>query len=364
MKYQSAKFAMPIAVLFCATTFSSPLAQTLSGQAEKPLAKLDSAPSTSRTVGEVRRVEILAGTEDEQASLQLSKAVDDFVLGFTFTTPIDRDDKAGKLATLDGLSDSIRGEFRLTYTPWRMPPANKKSLAACEKAAKLFEYEDPEYAIKNCGTTLFSLGLGQRMKLANKGYTDAKIAALEEKAELLEENFDISFFGDKPMIFYSLTTALGTEEFEYRDPVNLEKKEDNETEWSIEASVAVYLVQSEWYFNLAARYEEAFKPTDKETRCPPSTSTTPVVCFDDEFAGAKEDNAEVLSLEAKKIYKKIGFAPKVSYDFEDDVVGVDFPIYLATNSKEEFTGGIKLGWRNDDDDLIASIFIGAPLKLF
>ena len=244
MKDSASRALLSIPLLASSAFVSSAVAQTISGQAEKPIAKLDSAPASSKTIGEVRRVEILAGTEDDEASLQLSKAISDYVFGLKLTTPINKDDKSAKLATLDGLSDSIRAELRLTYTPWRLPPANKRSEKACLEVAKLFEYENHEtYATENCGTTLFSLPLGQRLKLSNSGYSDEQITALVRRAKQLENEFDSSFFGDKPMVFYSLTATVGTEDFEFRDPTTLEERDGNETEWAIEASVAFF-----WFF--------------------------------------------------------------------------------------------------------------------
>jgi hypothetical protein len=53
----------------------------------------------------------------------------------------------------------------------------------------------------------------------------------------------------------------------------------------------------------------------------------------------------------------------VAYDFQKKVLGLQLPIYLVRNSDGQFTGGFRLGWRDDTHVLSASVFISKPLSV-
>jgi hypothetical protein len=64
----------------------------------------------------------------------------------------------------------------------------------------------------------------------------------------------------------------------------------------------------------------------------------------------------------------VAFAPRVSYEFENGVFGFDLPIYLLLSKADDkgnqsFVGGLRLGWRDDDDKFVAGIFVGKKFDL-
>jgi hypothetical protein len=76
--------------------------------------------------------------------------------------------------------------------------------------------------------------------------------------------------------------------------------------------------------------------------------------------GAIDKN--LATLEYRFAGKKIGFLLKGTYDFEDDIYGVELPVYL-TKQEGKFNGGFKLGWRDDTDDVTLAVFVGIPLDV-
>ncbi|MGH8239324.1 MAG: hypothetical protein ACREXP_20215, partial [Steroidobacteraceae bacterium] len=63
-----------------------------------------------------------------------------------------------------------------------------------------------------------------------------------------------------------------------------------------------------------------------------------------------------------------GVAPIVIRDFDEKVTGVELPLFLVHDEPSEgqagpLTGGVKLGWRSDTDDITVGLFIGASLAL-
>jgi hypothetical protein len=75
--------------------------------------------------------------------------------------------------------------------------------------------------------------------------------------------------------------------------------------------------------------------------------------------------AEIDSLIAQMEYTRhvcdLALRPLVSYDFDQDVLALDLPIYLLRDDKGAFTGGFRVGWRSDTDEPVASIFVSKPL---
>jgi hypothetical protein len=58
----------------------------------------------------------------------------------------------------------------------------------------------------------------------------------------------------------------------------------------------------------------------------------------------------------------IAVTPLATHDFELDVWGLELPVYLLRDEDKAFTGGIRFGWRSDDDELVGSIFVSKRLS--
>ena len=57
---------------------------------------------------------------------------------------------------------------------------------------------------------------------------------------------------------------------------------------------------------------------------------------------------------------RIGFGPAIHHDFQEGVTGVNVPVFLWQDTKRQLTGGVRLGWRDDKDDLEFGLFITQP----
>ncbi|HYJ31031.1 MAG TPA: hypothetical protein VEW25_11910, partial [Allosphingosinicella sp.] len=52
-----------------------------------------------------------------------------------------------------------------------------------------------------------------------------------------------------------------------------------------------------------------------------------------------------------------------TYDINNDVVGIEAPIYLFQAGDGNLRGGIRFGWDSEEDDVRAAVFIGVPFDL-
>jgi hypothetical protein len=80
------------------------------------------------------------------------------------------------------------------------------------------------------------------------------------------------------------------------------------------------------------------------------------------LSGPQAVDRSIVAAELRFVHWDFGFNPKASYELEDDVLGIELPIYLA-QANGTLNGGVKFGWRDDTDDFTAAVFIGVPLKL-
>jgi hypothetical protein len=58
--------------------------------------------------------------------------------------------------------------------------------------------------------------------------------------------------------------------------------------------------------------------------------------------------------------KTLGASVQFTYDAHNDEYGIDLPIYLVPNDKGGLTGGVRLGYKSEDHDIVAGVFVGAP----
>lgn len=343
---------------------------------DQPLA--NDGPLDTVTVEGRTRVEIVAGTEGQEASI----AYGDFAKQrwrLLFTTPIDKEAGEGAFANLDGLTNATRltwegRRYKLGSVPVDRSEAKilKPHCARLREilaktvvvGPKLQAFQRDELEERECKTGYFDNAL----KAAE---TDKSDAANELRALRNEVYKDITEGVWIHVTSFKATAGVLQSEFLSVGDASVSKDTDERSVWSAE------LVHS-WYqrnvtmISLGARYERAAKQRTSATVCPPNDGTTPVTCLTGSV-GAPEDKEHHVMFVEGKYAPRLGpggfaIAPRLSYDFKEDNFGIDLPIYLLQGKKNDdglrsFVGGIRIGWRDDKDDFIASVFVGKPFKL-
>jgi hypothetical protein len=113
-------------------------------------------------------------------------------------------------------------------------------------------------------------------------------------------------------------------------------------------------------------YEDAKKAQKKVVqKCDPVQGSTALEeCKSLPLGRPSAEQATILRAEYRRFLGKIAIAPLASYNIKEEILALELPIYFLHDSKDLLTGGVRLGWRDDDGDLAASIFVGKPLGLF
>jgi hypothetical protein len=110
-------------------------------------------------------------------------------------------------------------------------------------------------------------------------------------------------------------------------------------------------------FMASYSHQETYEEADSLTVCP--GGSPPVTCATGPFGEPKLTKRELVTLEARHRFQTWAFAPAVTWDTRAGVWAIEAPIYfIQTDKQDGFSGGVKFGWRSDDHDFRASVFIG------
>lgn len=192
--------------------------------------------------------------------------------------------------------------------------------------------------------------------------------------------FNAKFLQSRLLSFYGLGATLGYKEFKFLNPDKFVDRdtfgnadikgslEQEELPWSVSAHYG-QVRRNGWVWKGKMRYERSFKETPSAIRCPGGDSIESIDCLSGAAGAPTRKNAVIASLEVKKFLSIFGgrsqaIALTTSYDFQDNIVGFDLPIYLLPDSKGNLNGGVRFGWRSDTKDPIIGIFVGAPISIF
>lgn len=347
---------------------------------------LNSAPLGTDSLDTRQNIEIAAGTDKEQVSIEVGQPIGDFTWSAKLSAPIDKEKKQGELANLDGLADSIRisGTIKLFRG---QPTFGEDQFAlftladnACKKAARLTGKAQPETYIEdkcNDNTGLFSLDDNE---IQDMGLSGAQASQTRNQLLALEEEYDCLLWSAQPggnckktFRVYALTASVGSEEFKFFDTASTMSQDQDKTVASLELSATFLRIPSSAFLRLSYRRERAYDAAPDQLFCQPTPIGMVLTC-QNLAAGppVKKDN-DILSVEMRKwvILERatasslsFGVSPKLSYNLEDDVLGINVPFYFIPDAKGNLTGGLNLGWRDDTRDISVGVFIGSTFRIF
>ena len=358
------------------------------------MSNLDDAPISSASIRDRNAIELSAGTENDNISIEIGKKSGPSIWSISLSAPIDDLDEQPLTPDLDGLANAIRAKLsykRIIGKPTLFTdtaefgnvddPSNFAELARafmkakdaiCIEAAKLKDLENPEsFTGDNCtddvpdgATRLFTLSPEEEAGLG--GSADGIAASLRK----LENQYDCLLWSGvntsecrKTITSFELSATAGTEEFDFLDADTLAKRSRNESVYAVEASLDFIRIPSSWVYRIAYRHEDTYSSAPSQTLCMPATPPF-LSCQTGAVGEPINKETDILTVEARRSFAKLGIAPKVAYDIDEEVLGVDLPVYFVRNDKGVLTGGVNFGWRDDEKDLVISAFFGRTFKLF
>lgn len=317
------------------------------------LAAGDSAKVSIRLSKDMATTQLLGGPEGPATTERLSFAV---------SAPTNKKDPRSDIFTSDGFSNDFElriGWGRYTRTirnPLLYKPAQDmidEARGPCRVKAEKLAGEKQAEALKVCNAP--TIGSGSFIRAA---YDDPE-TAVRKHAEFLGLIFPDGAFA------YGIEGRVGYKKHEFVDLTALKVEDDTLSPWGLRVYYGV-MPKALQSFTVSLDYAEGKKDAKAGVICPPG-SGGPVTCLSGALGPPKEETRHIGALEYRELFplpetwlvRGVGLAAQVSHDWKNDRTVFDLPIYLVPDAKQNFIGGVRLGWNSEDHDLVAGVFVSS-----
>lgn len=284
------------------------------------------------------QIQISAGKDDKSAALKWGwQAPNGVQVNAKFSVPWNDSGDPTILGDLDGLAHARKLEFAITRILNPSPQLDRLDLV-CDKAKRL-----TGLANAKCGSDLYS-------KLDNQSRREVYAA----------------YFGPL-MPIWNVGFAVGEQDFKHFDSTLTEQK-DRKVPWSVSADLALVSAAKRQVYAFGYRRETSYMDdkTQAGSVCTPASDgdTSHLRCKNGFMGPPEKDEKNIVYVEWRLPLNWLALAPRVSYDFNKDGLGVDLPVYVFRSTTGAFTGGLRAGWTQAEHDVTLSVFIGAELNTY
>ncbi|MEO6194972.1 MAG: hypothetical protein ABIS20_18305 [Thermoanaerobaculia bacterium] len=297
--------------------------------------------------------EINAATDSSNSIIKYTRQVSGLnrgkfsTLTVTASAPLDDSSDRTELVSLDGLTNAFTMGVKYTWfnltgvtNPLDDADAEKKSDEICDQLTAAYQEKTAKKDVPTCDT-----------------------ATVQEYLPAKYKEFKNLFFSPDGWTFSGgFEPKVGYKKFEFLDSLNLAKLSDAKTPWSVQAFLGFKPRRLQTLITLGGSYQKGFKDADKGTLCPVSSGTGPVTCKTGAIGRPVSDDAELVYLEVRHRLGPAGASLKFTYDFKQDLTGVDLPIAFVKDGDGNLRGGIRAGWTRTGH-WQAGIFVGSGFSL-
>jgi hypothetical protein len=280
-----------------------------------------------------------------------ARSINSFLFDAILQAPIDDEEKQITTADLDGLANNTSVNAKITKfwgEPIRTKEILEKEKQIFRTAANLLNEEYPKLGVvydHNYIDKLKAKGLSE--------YYDLK----RRYDEVVDEQLAIN------VPFFGLSGTIGQKKYSFTDPNTAISDDSSETNYSFGGHAG--LLTSNDYLLLAGyRFEKFYKGGKEQDFCTPIEGTSNTTCTSTSLTEPKQIEANILYVEMRKFLWNVAINPKLSYDLEDSITGLECGFYFIPDKKGMLVGGVKTGWNSEDDDFTVTLVLGVPLRLF
>ncbi len=329
---------------------------------------LDSPVSTSSGV------ELTAGQGSSDASIKASFLLPPSAnairsLSLTASAPLSKGDEPTDLATLDRLANSSSLELKYTSTSMtgQLKPTDADRKQVCDKVADFYPMaglKEVDFTGGDCDGAHIDNLIGIIKERRGRGFLDQDIApSIKALRDLKRQQRNLEFDENSTVLMGGFNVRAGYESFDYFEPTTLAPRSSDETSWSAGAFFAFQPGRMPALFTFSYEHQDGYEAAKKVVACPAGPG--PVICVNGSVGAPKATRSELLSFEARvKPTARFGFAVTATYDVEAETFGVDVPLYLVSDDKGGLSGGIRLGWTDESDNVTAAVFVSKAFNLY
>jgi hypothetical protein len=168
----------------------------------------------------------------------------------------------------------------------------------------------------------------------------------------------------------SAVGGFGIEDFEFRDPASFQEAERRRTSYYGALNLGYIPPSGATFVSLGYEYRRSWEAPSERILCPPAPPGQVGECVQGVFGPPERDIDHAIygGIRTLNLFGLTGASPfaieiKAAYDIEDDVVGVQVPVYFFVDEERKFRGGLKFGWDSKADDVRVGLFVGVPFSL-
>lgn len=291
-----------------------------------------------------------------------------------FKAPFDKTSGSTELADFDGLKDNTTGTVMLSY----MKPTGSEDMsktvftALCKKhwldgaAPTTCSYDEIE---ENAKEYYRKRALDGTLKVVCdiilKDMTCTESAFAAHVADSFSTEADAYVRTIVRAHLVSFRGEYGKKKFEFFDGTTLAADSAHEDVYSISGGYG-YLRGNSLY-GIGFQYLKSFKDAKEQEFCVPSnTPPGSTRCNKGPVGDPGETERHNVFVEWRWQPTKFPFAisPRAVFDFKSDEWAFRLPVYLFGNKEDAFTGGIRLDWDTEQEDLLGTVFVGKTFEFF
>lgn len=180
------------------------------------------------------------------------------------------------------------------------------------------------------------------------------------------------YFTRKPAFFGGFDASIGADSYNSLDRPSFEIDKVDRKSWEVGGYAGLIGDDLNWSVRARGVYGKTYVAPDEAQICRTVTGASDPECIKGPDGLPKRQYTGVISVEGRKLFtlegiagtNKIGFAPQVSYRFEDDDLNVELPIYLSPDKDGKLSGGLKFAYSSKEDDFGIGLFVGVPFSVF
>lgn len=331
------------------------------------------------------RIEIKASTDDSNATLKTgrtfsrtskSKAFRIFdAWTLSASAPLAKGGDATSILGNDGFPDafSLKGKYTNYMVPRRQDltdEENDKFDALCDdiKAKVLADVKPDRKAIR----LLMELGKDEieakaiATRLANAEAEESfncDSATVTKVAKDRRPEFDaFTGVGIGWHRIWGASASLGHRRFEFIN-TDLSDGTASKKPWGLSIFIGALPRRTNMLFSLGFDYQNKDKDADAKTLCPTTGTGAQLECKSGPVGKPVEANTESAFFELRKEIGSRAMSLKIAYDFENERLSLDLPIYIIPSADSGLAGGIRVGWIETQGPQFG-VFVTSTFSLF
>ncbi|HYE29626.1 MAG TPA: hypothetical protein VD887_13555 [Allosphingosinicella sp.] len=185
----------------------------------------------------------------------------------------------------------------------------------------------------------------------------------------LEDEVIRSLTGDAPTFFFGADATIGETEFSFLDRTSFSIQKDSRTGYSVEGFAGVIGGSGNWSIRGGVSYSRAHEAQRAVQLCRPVAGSADIQCLTGADGAPTRNSRTVASAEGRLLLPlgpqlgNIGIAPEFAIDVDEGDWSLDVPIYFARNGEGQLTGGARIGYASEGDDVSFGFFVGVPFNI-